>query len=581
MERKSEADQAPCVKPWSQTKSSVVNGGKERGTVVSVPSPSEVQATFCATLVDELVRHGLRDAVICPGSRSTPLALALHAHELVASHVRVDERGAGFFALGMALATKRPVLVLVTSGTAAAELHAAVAEADQSHVPLLIVTADRPPELHGVGAPQTMPQRDLYGVMVRHFEEPGVARVEAAASWRPLASRLWAAAANGPVHVNAAFIEPLVAEPLPIPEGRAAGAPWRFTATQERDALDANFADRRVLVVAGGLAGENGWLAELCERAGWALIGDVMVQGGLAYADGFLRHDEFAAMMRPDLVLRVGRLPASKVLQQRLREWESPTIGLTAFGPVADPDGLLGRLSDAKNFRDAAGLRSYRELWLAVEARGHQQFAGLDFASGALTETSIARRVVASSNETGRALVVGSSMPVREVEWFAHARRAPVFSNRGVNGIDGVLSTTFGVATALGGALGLVGDVTFMHDVSALVDQPRVATTLVVVDNDGGHIFDFLPQHASVDASAFAELFTTARHVDVSRVAAGFDCAVHRVRTVGELDEALATSAVHPGVSVVVAYPTIETTTKDFHSWLDRATSRVANEFLS
>ena len=197
----------------------------------SVPSPSVAQSTLAATLFDEWVRAGLTDVVLCPGSRSTPLSLAAARAPGVAVHVRLDERSAGFFALGRALATARPVVIVVTSGTAAAELHAAVAEADLARVPLIVVTADRPPELHGVGAAQTIDQRHLYGAMARRFEEPGVARAEASATWRPLASRLWNCAAGatgpaGPVHLNLAFVEPLIAAPGELPAPRANGAPW-------------------------------------------------------------------------------------------------------------------------------------------------------------------------------------------------------------------------------------------------------------------------------------------------------------------------------------------------------------------
>ena len=159
----------------------------------SVPTASEAQATFAATLFDEWAHLGLRDVVLSPGSRSTPLAVAASQRTELRVHVRLDERSAGFFAIGRALATSTPVAVVVTSGTAAAELHACVAEADLAFVPLIVVTADRPPELHGVGAPQVIDQHELYGGMVRSFEEPGVAQVEHAMTWRPLARRLWGA----------------------------------------------------------------------------------------------------------------------------------------------------------------------------------------------------------------------------------------------------------------------------------------------------------------------------------------------------------------------------------------------------
>ena len=194
--------------------------------------------------------------MVCPGSRSTPLALACAARSELTVHVRIDERSAGFFAIGRSLATRLPVAIIVTSGTAAAELHAAVAEADLANVPLLVLTADRPPELHGVGAPQTIVQRTLYGAMVRRFEEPGVARLEASPSWRSLANRLWCDAAGtsgdaGPVQLNAAFVEPLIGSAFEIPRGRDDGSPWRIVAKARMAALDVAVNEQRVLAVVG------------------------------------------------------------------------------------------------------------------------------------------------------------------------------------------------------------------------------------------------------------------------------------------------------------------------------------------
>ncbi|HUA95990.1 MAG TPA: thiamine pyrophosphate-binding protein, partial [Acidimicrobiales bacterium] len=190
-----------------------------------------VQATFAATLVDEWIRGGVTDAVLCPGSRSTPLALALASRPELRLHVRLDERGAGFFALGLGMATERPAPVCTTSGTAAAELHPAVMEAHHGGVPLLACTADRPPELHHVGAPQTVDQSRLYGTAVRWSCEPGVPEAEAAWTWRALAARSVAEACGGPrppgpVHLNLAFREPLAGEADTLPAGRPGGAPW-------------------------------------------------------------------------------------------------------------------------------------------------------------------------------------------------------------------------------------------------------------------------------------------------------------------------------------------------------------------
>ncbi|NBV27191.1 MAG: 2-succinyl-5-enolpyruvyl-6-hydroxy-3-cyclohexene-1-carboxylate synthase, partial [Actinobacteria bacterium] len=161
---------------------------------MSVVSPSDTQATYVATLVDQWIACGLRDVVICPGSRSTPMTLALARRSELQVSIRLDERGAGFYAIGRALESQLPVVIVVTSGTAAAELHAAVAEADQAYVPLIVVTADRPPELHGVGAPQTIPQHNLFGPMVRLALDPGVAQFSEGNTWRDVATELWNAA---------------------------------------------------------------------------------------------------------------------------------------------------------------------------------------------------------------------------------------------------------------------------------------------------------------------------------------------------------------------------------------------------
>ena len=548
---------------------------------MSVPSPSDVQATYADTLVDEWIRLGVTDAVVCPGSRSTPLALALAARRELSLHVRLDERGAGFFALGRSLVTRRPVVVLVTSGTAAAELHAAVAEADQAFVPLIVVTADRPPELHGIGAPQTMPQNNLYGPMVRLCEDPGVAQDVSRDSWRPLARRLFFAALGtsgrvGPVQLNAAFIEPLVGTstelPSPLPDALTSS-----TATPA--VLDVR--GKKVLAVVG--AGLPDGTVAAAQALGWVVVGDVSANRTTPFADGLLRHEGFAEAVRPDVVVRIGGIPASKVLAQRLREWGSPVIGVDLGHPVADPDQIVGEVvvgTFLASHPDAHGDPTYSVLWERATTRAEENFRGLSFAAGLLTEAAIARTVVAHCNDSRRHLVVGSSMPVREVEWFAEPRTSRVFSNRGVNGIDGVVSTAFGVG-ADEGAVALVGDLTFLHDVSALVDAPASPTALVVVANNGGHIFDFLPQNSQVDADRFARLFTTPRPARPADVARGFGLRATVVTTVGELEEALREAANRPELTVIEARPAAPVSNVEFHAWMNKSLGRVADEVLA
>ena len=550
---------------------------------MSVPSRPEVQATFAATLCDEWFRRGLRDVVICPGSRSTPLALAAARHGGLTLHVRLDERSAAFFAVGRALASGVPVAIMVTSGTAAAELHAAVCEADLARVPLLVVTADRPPWLHGVGAPQTMDQQHLYGSAVRLFLDTGVADDAQRDAWRPLAAQAFDAAheRRGPVHLNVPLIEPLVGEAEALPSVQpSVGEP------PIRSAIDVDVAGRRTLVVAGSGTPES--LVSFMAQRGAVVIGDATTPHTTPYFDTLLRSDAFAQAARPDLVIRVGGLPASKVLGQRLVQWESPVVAFELDGPVADPDRVVTTTISGEWVipTDAAVERwtaqaAYAEWWSRIVARYEQQVVGLDFAAGALTETSAARAVVRHVNAGERPLFVGSSMPIREVEWFTPSRQQRVFANRGVNGIDGVVSSAFGVNDGHG-VVAMVGDLTFAHDLSAWVDAPPSGPVSVVVfDNGGGHIFDFLPQKSQLDADTFATLFTTARPLNLAAFAAAVGAKFHEVSTVGELVEALDHDVRESSVSIIRARVNTTVSSTEFHAWLHRSSARIVAEFLS
>jgi 2-succinyl-5-enolpyruvyl-6-hydroxy-3-cyclohexene-1-carboxylate synthase len=526
----------------------------------SVPSPSTSQAALAATLFDEWVRAGLRDVVVCPGSRSTPLSLAAARSARLRVHVRLDERGAGFFAIGRALASATPVVVVVTSGTAAAELHAAVAEADLARVPLIVATADRPPELHGVGAAQTIDQRHLYGSMVRRFEEPGVARVEAAGTWRPLAARLWNAARGldatpGPVHVNLAFVEPLVADSAPLSAGRADGAAWHDVASAIVGPADLDVRGRRVMAVVG--AGVDESTIAACVALEWVVIGDATARGALPYADPLLRDERVAADLAPEVVVRLGGLPASRVLGERLRSWGAPIIALRGSGPVADPDGVVGRSLDGRpdpSDPRQRGDGTFAASWRERSARVEEWLEKEDASAISLSEPAVARTVVSASGRHDVALVVGSSMPVRDVEWWAPARVAPTFSNRGANGIDGVVSTALGVAAGAR-SIALVGDLTMLHDLSGLadgVDGPGTCV-LVVVDNRGGGIFSFLPQAQVLDPDEFERLFATPRGHDLVALSRAMGHRASRVVSRDELGAAIDQGLATPGVTVVVA----------------------------
>jgi 2-succinyl-5-enolpyruvyl-6-hydroxy-3-cyclohexene-1-carboxylate synthase len=542
----------------------------------SVPSASEAQATFAATLFDHWSQLGLTDVVLSPGSRSTPLALSAAGCAGLTLHVRLDERSAGFFALGRALATGRPVVVVVTSGTAATELHACVAEADLSFVPLIVVTADRPPELHGVGAPQTIDQDHLYGNMVRRFDDAFVVDFQRSNSWRELADTLWVSSTGvrpGPVHLNVAFVEPLLADALELPPRSASII--RENARPLDGPLD--LRGMAVLCVVGrGVSRET--IAQ-CRARNWVVLGDATANGTLPYFDSLLRSPEFVGRVKPDIVIRLGGLPASKVLGEQLRAWGSRTVAFEGAGFVADPDRLIGESFAGLPPHDGAlvGEQSYVVTWRNASKEVERWLEAGDV-DGELSEPAVARVVARASNESGAALVVGSSMPVRDVEWWAPARESATFANRGVNGIDGVVSTVLGVAAG-SKAIGLVGDLTMLHDVSALVDGLGSAggtCVLVVADNRGGGIFSFLPQASYVEHARFEQLFGTPRLHDLQVVAQAFGHDATSVETIDELRGAIEKGLAGEGLSVVVAkVPSREDNVRLHEAWNDEVARRV------
>lgn len=566
-----------------------------------------VQATFAATMVDEWVRGGVTAAVVSPGSRSTPLTLALADRRELALHVRLDERSAGFFAVGLAAATGRPVVVCTTSGTAAAELHPAVVEAHHARVPLLVCTADRPPELHDVGAPQTIDQHGLYGQAVRWATDPGVAEAAAATTWRALARRAlaesWAGPAGpGPVHLNLPFRDPLVARPGPLPpalplagvpraapsESPAGPGAARPPAPSSVEAL-VSLAGRRGVVVAGEGAGPPAAVTRLSRALGWPLLADPRSGCRIAdpvvvsAADAFLREPEVGMALRPEVVLLLGSPWASKVLASWLHDGARHGAEVLVVDPWwrwVDPDRIVARTireepgalleAAARSLATAAPgpAPGWLDRWRTVEAAAQSAIdaelvTGAGRGDDALSEPMVGRMLLGALPAAAR-VVASSSMPVRELEWFAPplAQPPPVHANRGANGIDGVCSTALGVAAAGRPVVALVGDLAFFHDASALV-RPRPtgssagasdmvegmagargaapvgSCTLVVLDNQGGAIFSFLPQASALAPERFEVLFGTPQAPDVVAVARGFGVPTEDVATAGELRSAL------------------------------------------
>lgn len=561
-------------------------------------------APIVRAFVEELARAGVREAVVCPGSRSTPLALALAGHDGIRTTVLLDERSAGFVALGMARTSSRAVVLLATSGTAAVNFGPAVVEAALARVPLVVLTADRPVELRDRGAPQTIDQLGLYGRHAKWWTELPVpdAAPETLAHVRSVAGRAVATAEGGPagpVHVNAPFREPLTpAGPL----GRwpdLPGAPFTRTlsghrrlSTDDVDALAARIgAAPRGLIIAGPLEGQRpaDSIARLARAAGYPILADPLsgLRGDphdrshvVVRADQLARPGRWIDAHEPELVIRFGATPTSKALLHLLQRaapelvavdgdggWREAAIIPATFihaDAGATADDLVTALTERGEPRDPAWLAAWRAAddaadramtgWLAAL---DEPFEGAPFA--------VLPGVLRAGSRRGAILWAGNSMPVRDLDGWLPRTDLSIepHANRGANGIDGVVSTAIGSAMAAARdgddrpVVLVVGDVSFLHDLGALVTArlTGASLTVVVVANDGGGIFSFLPQAVTEDPDVglpanYERLFGTPHGIDIGALVRG---AGHRhVAADGRsLPGALASAIGEPGLTVV------------------------------
>ena len=503
--------------------------------------------------VDELARCGLAGACTSPGSRSTPLVLTLARQPGLRTWSHVDERVAGFFALGVAKQSGRPAAVACTSGTAAAHYLPAVIEAREARIPLVVLTADRPPELREVGAGQTIDQLKLYGDAAKWFFEVGTHRAtpERLRWMRQLAFRTYETAVSGrpgAVHLNFALREPLVLD-APLPPADDEPLP-RARRSAPAAAIELEVGERAV-IVAGRHERNDGLAAALGAAAaalGAPLLADPLSgarrgPAAVAHYDDLLRDEAFAAAHRPDTVIRVGDLPTCKPLRQWLAGLDGARqIAFDPEGAWQDPAAVVGEVLDAD---PAAWARSIAgpprpSAWLDAWRRADDAAAEAIAAElgDAISEPAVARALAQLPSEV--TVFTASSMPVRDVESFWPARDAPprVLAHRGANGIDGTLAAAFGAAAAGGRVVVHLGDVALAHDLGALLSASRLklALTVVLVDNAGGGIFDFLPVATQVDA--FEEHVATPTGLDAERVAALFGLEYERVDALGAIREA-------------------------------------------
>ncbi len=537
----------------------------------------DLSLACCALLVDELARGGVRHACVSPGSRSTPIALALSRHPDIDVQVHLDERSSAFVALGIAKATGAPVAVACTSGTAAAELLPAVVEASQGRVPLVVLTADRPPRLRGTGANQSIVQPGLYGVYVRRGFETPLPREDAAARWIEtgfLAAAAAMAAPAGPVHVNLPFDEPLVPDgadvltsapvvPAP-PRDVVAGA--FVEATAEDATLVAELLDgsERGLLVAGSSPNPPTGFAAIAREAGWPSIAEptsgLRDRDALAAGQALIGDPGFLSAHVPDVVVQVGAAPTTRATQALVTSAKRLVV-IDDHHLEPDPEGAASlriranpeELAEALRTQGSGPSRSVSE-WSAHWREADERARGaLDAFLDRIDEPFEPRvaRDVARWIPAGSAVFVGNSTPIRDLD-LAMAPRDDlrVLANRGASGIDGLVSTALGVAAG-GPTVALLGDLSFLYDIGALIwTRGRAAPdlVLVVVRNGGGEVFSLLPQR---DLPERRELFTTPHDVDLEAVCAAARCGWSRVDRAGVLPSTLDRARERGGIQVV------------------------------
>ncbi|MBA3864756.1 MAG: 2-succinyl-5-enolpyruvyl-6-hydroxy-3-cyclohexene-1-carboxylic-acid synthase [Solirubrobacterales bacterium] len=547
--------------------------------------PTNTNTALASAFAEELARGGLRHAVVSPGSRSTPLAVALWRQEGIEVTVILDERSAGFFALGAGQASGEPVALLCTSGTAAANYHPAVCEADESATALLVLSADRPAELRGIGAGQTIDQLKLFGSSVRWFCEVGTheADDDGLLHYRSVACRALARARGetrpGPVHLNLPWREPLAPVPVegavmatdPLALQGRAGRP--LTAVTRIDLEPSAFlldevADHIGDAIAGVIVAGRQLdpelrepLAHLARASGFPILAEPTSQLRcgphdrshiIGSYDQLLRDEHFARSVVPDLVLRFGEMPTSKPLRVWLAAGGADQIVVDPYGGWNDPSRRAAAMLRADPTELASGWatrlekedRGAPQAWIDAERAASEAIEAELSGAGEISEPALAR-ALGGAHRDGDLVYTASSMPIRDQESFLAAGEADVLflCNRGANGIDGLVSSGIGAAHASGRPTTiLTGDLGLLHDIGGLAALRDVSTPvrIVVVDNDGGGIFHFLPQEQALAGEEFEALFGTPRGVSVEKAAALFDLPHRRLDSLAELPEALA-----------------------------------------
>lgn len=565
---------------------------------------------YIASLVDELYQLGVRHAVFSPGSRSTTLAMLFQSHGGFHTYMNIDERSAGFMALGIAKAQNEPVVLVCTSGSALTHYGPAVVEAKHSGVPMIILSADRPYTLQQVGAPQTIDQQKYFGTAVNYYEELSVPSESHYYTYpRQVARRAYLKANDhklGPVHINVPLFEPLVPnrEEEYFKQGRSE-KPFRLVKHQEIASLGSLLYAKRVLILGGPSVTNPKAVVDFADRIGAVVIGDPLsnlrqYEGVISTYDAFLAHYERWVDLRPDVVIQLGQIPVSKRIQQWMATLTdidyitiSPTADVmnpsltTTIHVMADIDTFLAEIkrgiplliNTEKKQRavlqkleklnlltqsDSVVMRpTYEELWRQIESNSREQLDKVQ-EEPTLFEGRTVHMLQQYMPDEGQ-ILVANSMSIRDMDYFWASGRsqAMVYGNRGTNGIDGTVSTALGLSTNGKPTVMVTGDLSFFHDLNGLAigKTHGMNLTIILHNNDGGGIFQYLPQKGTDD---FDYLFNTPQGIDYSGLATLYGLDYVKVITNAELEQAMQQYIGAEGIHLIEV-PTSKEGSRELH----------------
>ncbi|MHC5249780.1 2-succinyl-5-enolpyruvyl-6-hydroxy-3-cyclohexene-1-carboxylic-acid synthase [Enterococcus sp. LJL90] len=528
----------------------------------------EVMSRYLLAFIHGLRQAGVTQAVISPGSRSTPLALLLYRDPTIQTHILVDERSAGFFAVGLAKSSGEAIALVCTSGTAAANYYPAICEAKASNLPLVVLTTDRPPELRNVGAPQAMDQQNLYGNQVKQFSELNVPEAGdnllRYSYWQGFTNSLVAQEVpKGPVQINLPLREPLLPVEVELDVNQFSTEVFKKTSVNFEltgTSFEKLFEKKGLIVVGGSQSIETAQkLLALAEKLQWPIVGDPLTSLGNCgkISRQYLKHaelvfDQLEATFVPEVVLRFGTLPVTKNVMLYLKNLAAEDISWLFIDESHEKKDQLQLTNlliaaTAGEFCDAVlklSLQTVNEAWseafyqrekLAVKAQ--QQ----TFLNAAFSESHAAREL-SNQLEQGEQLLVANSNAIRYFDRFSQVseKKYTVYGNRGVNGIDGLVSTTAGLATNSKQTYLLIGDLALFHDMNGLqaMRQLKQSVTIILLNNNGGGIFSHLSQN-QLPPTEFDALFGTPLNLDFKKAAALYEAGYQAVATATEFKAAL------------------------------------------